>query len=462
MSGVEWGTPSARGIVAAATLGSGLTLLDGTVVSVALRTMGTDLDASLSQLQWITNGYFLSMASLILLGGALGDRLGRRRVFVIGTVWFALASLLCGVAPNAEVLIVARVLQGIGGALLTPGSLAMIQGAFRAEDRSRAIGAWSGLGGIAAALGPLVGGLLVDHASWRWIFLINLPLAALTVWLAERGVPETRDPRAHGRFDLGGAALASLALAGTTWALTDAGGPSTVWGAGLGLVSGIGFVVVERRRPEPMVPLGLFADRTFSAANAMTLLVYAALGAILFFLVLQLQTVGGYNALEAGLATLPITLCMLVLAARGGALAERIGPRIPMTFGPIVMAAGTLWLLVVGPDVTFWRDVAPGLTVFGLGLALMVAPLTATVLAAAPDEVTGIASGINNAVARAGSLLAVAALPMAVGLAGDDYRDAGRFDTAYGSAMTACAVLLVLGGLISWFAIPNRIRETPA
>ena len=268
-------------------------------------------------------------------------------------------------------------------------------------------------------------------------------------------MPETRDPRAHGRFDLGGAALASLALAGTTWALTDAGGPATVWAAGLGLVAGVAFVVVERRVPEPMVPLGLFADRTFSAANAMTLLVYAALGAILFFLVLQLQTVSGYNALEAGLATLPVTICMLVLAARGGALAERIGPRIPMTFGPIVMAAGTLWLLVVGPDVTFWRDVAPGLTVFGLGLALMVAPLTATVLAAAPDEVTGIASGINNAVARAGSLLAVAALPMAVGLAGDDYRDAARFDTAYGSAMTACAVLLVLGGLISWFAIPQ-------
>ena len=462
MSGVAWGTPTARGVIAAATLGSGMTQLDGTVVNVALRTMGEDLDASLSQLQWITNGYFLSLASLILLGGSLGDRWGRRRVFVIGTVWFALASLLCGLAPNAEVLIVARVLQGIGGALLTPGSLSMIQGAFRAQDRSRAIGAWSGLGGIAAALGPLVGGLLIDHASWRWIFLINLPLAALTVWAAQRWVPETRDPRAHGRFDLGGATLASLALAGTTWALTDAGGPATVWVAAVGIVAAVGFVVRERRTPEPMVPMGLFTDRTFSAANAMTLVVYAALGAILFFLVLQLQTVGGYNALEAGLSTLPISVCMLVLGARVGALAERIGPRIPMTVGPIVMAAGTLWLLAVGPDVTWWRDVAPGLTVFGLGLALMVAPLTATVLAAAPDEVTGTASGINNAVARAGSLLAVAALPMAVGLAGDDYRDPARFDAAYGSALVACAGLLVVGGLVSWVAIPSRIRETPA
>jgi len=207
VSTIAWGTPTGRGVIAAATLGSGLTLLDGTVVNVALRTMGDDLDASLAQLQWISNGYLLSLASLILLGGSLGDRLGRRRVFVVGTIWFAAASLLCGLAPNAEVLIAARVLQGIGGALLTPGSLAMIQGAFRTEDRGRAIGAWSGLGGIAAALGPLVGGLLVDHASWRWIFLINLPLAVLTVWLAIRWVPETRDPRAQGRFDVGGAVL---------------------------------------------------------------------------------------------------------------------------------------------------------------------------------------------------------------------------------------------------------------
>jgi EmrB/QacA subfamily drug resistance transporter len=462
VSGVSWGTPTARGIVAAATLGSGLTLLDGTVVNVALRTIGADLGASLEQLQWITNGYLLSLASLILIGGSLGDRLGRRRVFVIGTVWFALASLLCGMAPHAEVLIVARVLQGIGGALLTPGSLAMIQGAFRAEDRSRAIGAWSGLGGIAAALGPLVGGLLVDHASWRWIFLINLPLAALTVWLAQHWVPETRDPRAHSRFDVTGAALASVALAAITWALTDAGGWATWWAGGIGVLAAVAFVVTERRTREPMVPLGLFADRTFSAANAMTLVVYAALGAILFFLVLQLQTVGDYNALEAGLATLPITVCMLLLAARGGALSERIGPRIPMTVGPLVMAAGTLWLLAVGPGVVWWRDVAPGMTVFGLGLALMVAPLTATVLAAAPDEVTGVASGINNAVARAGSLLAVAALPMAVGLSGDDYRDPVVFDASYGQAMIACAVLLVVGGAVSWFAIPHRIRTPSA
>ncbi len=460
MSAVAWGTPRGRGVIAAATLGSGMTLLDGTVVNVALRTLGDDLDASLSQLQWISNGYLLSLASLILLGGSLGDRLGRRRVFVVGTIWFAAASLLCGLAPNAEWLIGARVLQGVGGALLTPGSLAMIQGAFRAEDRGRAIGAWAGLGGTAAALGPLVGGLLIDHASWRWIFLINLPLAVLTVWWALRWVPETRDPHARGRFDVSGAVLACLALASLTWALTEPASRWMPWAVAVAVFSAVGFVVLERRVREPMVRLALFADRTFSAANAMTLLVYAAIGAILFFLVLQLQTVGGYDALQAGLATLPITLCMMLLAARGGALGQRIGPRIPMTVGPLVMAAGTAWLLVVGPDVVWWRDVAPGLTGIGIGLALLAAPLTATVMAAAPEGNAGIASGINNAVARAGSLLAVAALPVAVGLSGDDYRDPAQLDGAYGTAMLVCAVLLSLGGLLSWFTIPENLRDS--
>ena len=463
MAGVGWGTPAGRGVVAAATLGSGLTLLDGTVVNVALRTLGEDLDASLAQLQWITNGYFLSLASLILLGGSLGDRFGRRRVFVVGTVWFALASLACGLAPTAEVLIAARVLQGAGGALLTPGSLALIQSAFRAEDRARAIGAWSGLGGIATAIGPLVGGLLIDHASWRWIFLINLPLAALTVWLSYRWVPESRSPgEGEGRYDVAGAALASMSLAALTWALTDWHHPWMPVGLVLAVATGAGFLLVERRTARPMVPLGLFRDRVFSAANAMTLLVYAALGAIMFFLVLQLQTVGGNTALQAGLATLPITVCMLLLAARGCALGERIGPRVPMTFGPVVMAGGTLMLLVVDANVAWWRDVLPGLTVFGLGLALIVAPLTASVLAAAPETHTGIASGINNAVARAGSLLAVAALPVAVGLTGDDYQRPAVFDEGYGVAMLVCAVLLVLGGIVSWVAIPPQAQAPRA
>lgn len=452
---VRLGTPTGRAVVTAAVLGSGMTLLDGTVVNVALRTIGRDLDASLAQLQWITNGYLLSLAGLILLGGSLGDRYGRRRVFEVGTVWFALASLACGLAPSPEVLVVARVLQGVGAALLTPGSLAMIQGAFHPDDRPRAIGSWSGLGSIAAALGPFVGGGLVQYASWRWIFLINLPVAALAIAVARTRVPETRDPEAPEQFDVTGAVLASLALGGATYALIAWGAALAPWVGGLAVLLGVAFAWVERTSDHPMVPPAMFAERNFTAANVMTLLVYAALGAVLFFLVLQLQTVGGYGPLAAGLATLPITVCMLLLAARGGALAARIGPRLPMAAGPLVMAAGTLLLAGVGPDVTYATDVLPGLTVFGLGLALMVAPLTATVLASAPDEHAGVASGVNNAVARSGSLLAVAALPVVVGLGGADYADPVAFDAAYGTAVLACAGLLAVGGVVSWLTIRN-------
>ncbi len=453
--GVRLHSATGRSVVAAAVLGSGMTMLDGTVVNVALRTIGEDLDASIAQLQWISNGYLLSLSSFILLGGSLGDRFGRRRVFVVGTLWFAIASLLCGIAPTAEVLIGARILQGLGAALLMPGSLAMIQGAFVREDRSAAIGAWSGLGSVAAAIGPFVGGGLVQYADWRWIFFINLPLAVVTVVVAQRSVPETLDPHAPRRFDALGAVLAALVLGGITYALIEWGGGLAGVAVLVAVLAAIGYVVDERRSDHPMLPLGIFSDRVFSAANAMTLLVYAALGAVLFFLVLQLQTVSGYTALEAGVATLPITICMLLLASRAGALSTRIGPRIPMTVGPLVMALGTLLLLGAGADASYWTDVLPGLTIFGLGLALMVAPLTATVLAAAPDEHAGIASGVNNAVARAGSLLAVAALPVAVGLDGDAELTPAAFDAAYGSAMVVCAVLLALGGLVSWLTIPS-------
>ena len=450
---VRLGTGAGRAVVAAAALGSGMTMLDGTVVNVALKTIGRDLDASLAELQWVSNGYLLSLASLILLGGSLGDRFGRRRVFVVGTCWFALASLLCGLAPTPVLLVAARILQGVGAALLMPGSLAMIQGAFARDHRAKAIGTWSGLGGIAAAIGPFVGGALVQYADWRWIFLINLPLAALTVLIAQRWVPETRDPGAAVEFDVPGAVLGALALGGLTYALIQWGGPVAPWAAVVSVLAAVAFVVVERRTRAPMLPLGIFEDRTFRAANAMTLVVYAALGGLLFFLVLQLQTVSGYGALAAGISLMPVMICMLLLASRGGALASRIGPRIPLTVGPLVMAGGTLLLHGVGAEVSYWRDVLPGVTLFGLGLALLVAPLTATVLAAAPDEHAGVASGVSNAVARSGSLLAVAALPLAVGLSGDQYADPVAFGAAYQSAILVCAALLAIGGVGSWFTI---------
>ncbi len=463
--GVRYESGTGRAILAAAVLGSGMALLDGTVVNVALRRIGTDLGASLAELQWITNGYLLALASLILLGGSLGDRYGRRRVFVSGVIAFTAASLVCAVAQNPTQLIGARVLQGVGAALLTPGSLSMIQGAFQPADRSRAIGAWSGLGGIAAALGPFIGGWLVQYASWRWVFLINVPIALATVLIAVRWVPETRDPESVHHFDLLGAALGVIGLGGLTFALTEAAtlaAPVVIGAAVIGAAALVSFVVAERRESAPMVPMEMFGSRQFSAANAMTLLVYAALGAMLFFLVLQLQTVAGYGPLQAGIATLPVTVVMLLLAARGGALAARIGPRLPMSLGPIVCAGGISLLAGIDGGSGYWLGVFPGVTVFALGLALLVAPLTATVLAAAPDRHAGIASGVNNALARGGSLLAVAALPVAVGLRGGDYDNPVVFAVGYQHALWVCVVLLLLGGGVSFALIRNPSASAAA
>lgn len=456
---------SARGrlVVAATVIASGMALLDGTVVNVALVRLGEDLHASLADLQWVTNGYLLALASLILLGGSLGDRFGRRRVFVIGIVWFALASAACGLAQTPGQLIGARILQGVGGALLTPGSLALIQSSLRREDRAKAIGAWSGVSGIATAAGPFIGGWLVQYVSWRWVFLINLPLAIAAVALALKAIPESRDEdAAPGRFDILGAVLASATLAAATYALiqSDAlGVAGTVGLLALSVVLGIGFVVVELRSKHPMVEPSLFRSRIFTGANGMTLLTYAALGAMSFFLTLQLQVSLGYGPLAAGLASLPITILMLALAAKGGEIGARIGPRIPMSLGPLVCALGVGYLAFVDAADAGWPGyfaaVFPGVTVFGLGLCILVAPLTATVLAAAPDRYAGAASGVNNAVARTGTLLAIAALPAIVGLRGADYQIPHVFDAGYRSAMFICAGLLVAGGVISWLLIRN-------
>jgi EmrB/QacA subfamily drug resistance transporter len=464
MTAVELSSRTGRGIVAAAVLGSGMAMLDGTVVTVALVRIGEDLNASLADLQWVTNGYLLSLASLILLGGSLGDRYGRRRIFVIGVVGFAVTSAFCGIAQNPGQLIAARVLQGVAGALLTPGSLAMIEATIRHEDRAKAIGSWSGLGGVAAAIGPFVGGWLVQYASWRWAFFLNIPLAALTFVLAVRTVPETRDEEAGHRFDVLGAVLATASLALVTYALIEYESLGRVWTTVvvlIGLAIGLGFAAVERRAANPMVQPSLFTERQFTGANLMTLVVYGALGAVSFFLTLQLQTVLGYGPLIAGLATLPMTLLMLFLAAKGGELGARIGPRLPMTVGPVLCAVGVALLAGVGQGSSYVVGVLPGVVVFGLGLCLLVAPLTATVLAAAPDRYAGAASGVNNAVARAGSLLAVAALPAVVGLSGNAYRDAAVFTAAYRTAMWICAGLLVAGALLSWVLIRNTPENAP-
>lgn len=449
-------SPQGKWILLTTVLGSSMALLDSTVVNVALPWIGRDLDADLAVLQWTVNAYMLTLAGLILLGGALGDRFGRRRIFVLGVVWFALASLLCGIAPNAGVLIVARALQGIGGALLTPGSLALIQASFHPDDRGRAVGLWSGFGGIGAAVGPFVGGWLVDGPGWRWVFLLNVPLAALCVPVALRHVPESADPRAHGRFDVLGAGLGALSLALVTYALIEAGQRSaalvTVM-AVAGLAAGVAFVYVERRSKDPMMPLGIFSSRQFSAVNMVTLCVYAAFGGFFFLAALQLQVVSGYSALGAGTALLPITAIMLLLSARSGALGERIGPRIPLTVGPLVCAAGMLLMLRVGEDASYVTDVLPALVVLGLGMVTLVAPLTATVLASVDTEHAGLASGVNNAAARAAGLVAVAALPVLTGMGSEAYRSASAFDSAFDRAMPLCAGVLVAGAVLAYTTV---------
>jgi EmrB/QacA subfamily drug resistance transporter len=455
---VRLSEPSGRWVLVAAVLGSGLAGIDATVVNVALPALGRDLHAGFSGLQWTISGYTLTLAALILLGGSLGDRYGRRRVFVVGVVWFALASALCALAPNIGVLIAARALQGVGGALLTPGSLAMISASFVPEDRAKAIGAWSGFGGIASAIGPFLGGYLVGGPGWRWIFLINLPLAAVVVVIARRHVPETLDPDAAAQLDALGAVLGALGLGGVTYALIAAGGgwsASVVSSGVVGVVALIGFVRTERRSSHPMLPPKIFANRQFTAANLVTFAVYAALGGVFFFLVVNLQVVAGFSPLLSGTALLPVTAIMLLLSARSGALAGRIGPRLPMTLGPLVAAGGVLLLLRVGPGASYLTDVLPAVTVFGLGLALIVAPLTATVLAAAETRYAGVASGVNNAVARAAGLLAVAVLPVIAGISGDDYEHPSAFYHGFRIALMTCVALLVLGGLIAAALIRN-------
>ncbi len=433
---------------------------------MALPEIGRDLHASTSTLQWILNGYTLTLASLILLGGSLGDRYGRRRVFVAGTGLFTFSSLLCAVAPSAGLLVAARLVQGVGGALLTPGSLAMVESGFRPGDRARAIGAWSGLSAVAGALGPLIGGLLVGAVSWRAVFLINLPLGVFIVVMAGRHVPETRNPAATGRLDFRGAILAAVGLGGTTYALIEAPGDGasplvlvTAIGGGLGLIA---FLLAERRSANPMMPLSIFASRQFSAANAVTFVVYGALSGVFFLLVAFLQISLGYSPLEAGAASLPITALMLCLSTSAGALAQRIGPRIPLTVGPLVAALGLLLMSRIHPGDSYLSAVLPAVIVFGLGLTLVVAPVTATVMAAADERQSGIASGINTAVSRLSGLIVVAVLPLVAGLTGKKFYDPAAMDHGFHVAMLVCAALATAGGILAWLTISSDVLESEA
>jgi EmrB/QacA subfamily drug resistance transporter len=403
-------------VLVAAILGTTVVTVDSTVANVALPAIADDLGGGLAGQQWTANAYLLTLSSLLLIGGSLGDIFGERRMFALGVFLFGATSMLCALAPTIEILVGARALQGVAGALLTPAALAVIVSTFGPDERGKAIGAWTAWGGIGTVLGPVIGGQLVDSASWRWIFAINVPIVLVTIILILRVVPEGRERDPDARVDVVGATLCALGLAGITFGLIEQ--PLHGWGSvmvALPLVAGAvlfaSFLVWEARSAHPMLPLALFKRRNFAAGNLETFLMYGGLGLLFFFLVLFLQQVAGFSALEAGSSSIPVTLLMFGLSMRFGALADRHGPRFFMGVGPLVAAAGMVLLLMrVDADAKYLTDVLPGLLVFGLGLSMTVAPLTATVLADADDRNAGIASGVNNAIARVASLVAIAAV----------------------------------------------------
>ena len=376
-------------------------------------------------------------------------------MFVIGTIWFAVASLLCGAAPNEDVLVIARILQGVGAALFTPGSLAILQASFRATDRAKAVGAWSGFSGVFGAIGPFVGGWLVDGPGWRWAFLINVPVAVLVVICTRGAVPETRDPHLH-HLDVFGAGIAVVTLGSATWALTEAGprgwtDPAVLAGGVIAVLGAAMFVYRMLHTHDPLVPPTLFRSREFTVTNLATVLLYAAIGVTFFLVAYELQVAAGWSALRAGSALLPATVLMLLFSAKSGELGQRIGPRLQLTVGPILVAAGLLLLSRIGPDASWWPDVLPGAIVFGLGLVTFVAPLTATVMGSVdPDEVS-IGSGVNNAIARTASLAALSVIPVVSGLSqatgGADVTDAFRIALVIAAVIAAAAAPLSFFGL---------------
>lgn len=388
-SNLQLSAPEGRRLLATTVLGSGMVFLDGTIANVALPRMGQELNADLAGLQWVINGYALSLAALIVVGGSLGDRFGRKRVYALGVIAFVIASAAVAVAPTIQLLVVARILQGVAAAALTPGSLAMLQSSFSEDDRLKAIGAWSGMLGIATAAGPIVGGWLVG-IDWRYGFWLNVPIGALVLWLL-RPAPESRDAHASRHFDVPAIALTVTMLAGLTWALTDwaAYGPLA---AAVAVVSGVALLAVEKREREPMIPLGLFRNRVFSWVNAATLFVYAAFTGSMFFMALFLQVSAGWTPLEAGAASLPISLIMLALSGWFGGFASRHGAMAPMVGGMLLVAVGFAMLALAPAHPQYVRHILPGVCVQGLGMSMLVSPLTGTVLAAAPASRSGLAT----------------------------------------------------------------------
>ena len=460
-------TRGQRFTLVAAILGSSVAAIDGTIVNVALPAIQRDLGGGLQAQQWISNAYLLTLGSLILIGGSLGDIYGRRRVFELGVGGFGLLSLACAAAPNVDTLIAARAAQGVAGALLTPSSLAIIAAAFSERERGAAIGSWTAWGGIAVIAGPLAGGLIVDHASWRWIFAINVPLVLVTLVLVRAAMADA--PTVARRVDVLGAGLCALGLAGFVFGLIEQprfgwGSPAIIVSLLVGLAAFASFVVYEKRAAHPMLRLDLFARRNFSIANLQTLTMYAGLSVLFFFLFIFLQQVAGYSALRAGLTTIPSTLIMFALSRRFGALADRFGPRFFLSAGPLTAAAGVLLFLRVGMGTSYLTELLPALVVFSLGLAMTVAPLTATVLADADESDAGIASAINNAIARVAGLIGISAIGAVVAtrLTGGTFAPNQASVDAFHVAIVICAALVAGGGAVAAVGIENPRRKVKA